>query len=308
MIDSLTPIFYASVAMFCFSLGEMVYLLYFITVREILDQGKRLTIKEVITPFSGLLILMTVCHLGVYGCEAALCVFDEPTIYNGIKTTQNFFLTAAEVAYIFYSYLRAEPILDQVFPKLDKPVSILVKLSPTVFGSQWLLYALAGIPFIDPQIPKTLILSSKYLSIFNGVVFLAFDVLCLVTFLFYIRSTTVDEAAATDEHFLIISRHGVASVIACIIALVFYVLNVVANVNKFFVFIFLTLLYLILFRMKVMLRRDKIRKSQRRASRIEYAAVVSVGGGAGTAGGARRASSPTQDSSSKHQSLSVRAK
>ncbi|KAI9334125.1 hypothetical protein BDR26DRAFT_867365 [Obelidium mucronatum] len=203
---------------------------------------------------------------------------------------QNFCSIAYEASYIYYSYLRAEPILGQVFSSIAWHVSIAVKASPFLLLIQFTFFPLSGIQFEDPQLSKNLVLIGNCIGMLNGLLIITFDILCVITFVRYLKSTQVEEGDV-DERFLIISRYGIAPPVLCIVGLGLYLYySVVAEseVLLFCIYLLFTAVFLILFRMKVALHREKVAKENKRRSRIESVQSTATNGGRGGEGSSIR--------------------
>ncbi|KAI9325651.1 hypothetical protein BDR26DRAFT_867380 [Obelidium mucronatum] len=267
---------YGSAFMALVSFFKVLWLIYFILYHETIKQGKAITFKGIFTPFSSLLLLMITSNVGLYLTEAVVFYLEEDSTSELVcRTFQNLFTGITEGTYVYYSSLRAQPIFDQVFPKAGKTAAAGARISPLLFFIQWLLYPISqALKVEDGHKSPLLVKSVYYMSILNGALIILFDVFCLVTFTLYLRSTQIHDGV-TDERFLIISRHGITAVAFGLSALAFYVLFSLATTDDYLVVVYLhfSALYFILFRMKMMLHRDKLNKEKERRSKIEYAAL-----------------------------------
>ncbi|KAI9334123.1 hypothetical protein BDR26DRAFT_867360 [Obelidium mucronatum] len=265
---------YASFTMASISAIEMIWLIHFIVQCEIMEQGKNVSLKNFFTPFSTILLIMIFFQVGLYVSEGSgIFLGDQRTsnLYHVVYSLEHLCATATEICYVFYSYLRAEPIFDQVFPSTSKLFSVIVKASPLLFAVQWIPYPLSKLQYSNPQIPKTLITIGDIISAINGSLLVAFDIVCLTVFIKYIRSTEITDGE-TDARFLIISRHGIASVVICLTSLCMYIVYSVSGgfeLWAFIVYVLFSILFMVLVRMKVMLHRDKLEKEKNRRSRIQ---------------------------------------
>ncbi|KAI9334124.1 hypothetical protein BDR26DRAFT_867363 [Obelidium mucronatum] len=292
-------IVYASFAMALVSLLELLWLVHFIVYHEIVQRGKKVTLKEVFTPFSSLLILIALSHIGLYISEGGSTLLrpQQTPMFFVFYTLEDMFGVGFEACYIYYSYLRAEPIFDQVFPSIAKFVSFAVRVSPILFSMQWLPFPISKLQFKDPQVSKTISMAGDVITMINGTLLVAFDTLCLVTFIRYIQSTQINDGI-TDSRFLIICRYGITSVSVCLSGLGFFVAYLISEEElcAFIVYMHFSGLFVILFRMKVALHRDKVAKDNERLSKIESVA-------AGYRGRQRTNISPVSINESEDQSV-----
>ncbi|KAI9324385.1 hypothetical protein BDR26DRAFT_275068 [Obelidium mucronatum] len=226
-IEILSPmlsIVHASFTMASLSIIKLIWLIQFIVKHEVIGEGKKLTLQNVFTPFSTILFLMITCLFCLYAVKGIglLLADTEESIPRGILfSIEHFCSTAVLPCYVYYSYLRAGPIFDEVYPYTSKLVSRMVKLAPLLYFAQWIPFPLSRIQYKDPQVSLTLNFIADTISAVNGVLLILFDIVCLTVFIQYLRSTQINEGN-TDSRFLIISRYGIMSTIGALSSLGYF--------------------------------------------------------------------------------------
>ncbi|ORY44292.1 hypothetical protein BCR33DRAFT_218704 [Rhizoclosmatium globosum] len=213
--------------------------------------------------------------MGIFACETALLYYST---INGRETLNVAIISSAKsifdalslYSYLKYSWLRAESIVDQVFPKLYLYVVVLVKVSPFLFLLEVGSLA-ATIPFFQKKaIFNNLKLVCQGTSALIALIIISVDIVCLTTFQKFLHKTK-QENEAVDERFRIICRHGIAANCLCLLSFVFYVFFLFLELERWLliVYVHFFLISLILFRMKWALHEEKKRKGIERSSRIK---------------------------------------
>ncbi|ORY43485.1 hypothetical protein BCR33DRAFT_717691 [Rhizoclosmatium globosum] len=245
---------YIASIMTAVSVFLLLGLIYFIIVCEIYTREKELSLKTIFTPFSSLLILMITCQTGVYACE--IFAFSEKAYrwtreYAELFAVQTWFIVLQEASYLFYSYLRAAPLFEDVFPRIAPALALGMKLMPILFVCQGVIGVARVVFFDDPEPFEIIAQCDQFIPVLIAVCMLTFDITSLVTFTTFLKRTSVAEKME-DKQFLIISHHGIAAVVVCFLIIVCYAITALFGSADALLlgFLFSTIMYLLLFRMK----------------------------------------------------------
>ncbi|KAI9342329.1 hypothetical protein BDR26DRAFT_859611 [Obelidium mucronatum] len=206
----------------------LIALIYFIFKVQLIQLNKKVTIKNVFTPFNKYLTMMACSQLLLTWAEVGLLM---PRISDQVLNTS-------------VAYLRAEHILDDIIPNTNPYISFFLKHVKYLFIVNVLTR------FIVPDVAFHLNKASIYISIFNGVLVLGVDLVCLYAFVTFLRQTKESDDDETDKQFRIISIYGIT----------------------FFYYSFWdclcimcsTATFLVLFKMKVELHREKMERMNAR--------------------------------------------
>ncbi|ORY44293.1 hypothetical protein BCR33DRAFT_218703 [Rhizoclosmatium globosum] len=135
---ALWPEIYYTCTITALSVFSLMGVIYFAVIVETLKMGAPLQWKTVLTPFTGFLVGLILAITGVFACETAI-LYTLTT--NGRESFQDALILSVKsifdalslFSYLKYSWLRAESIVDQVFPKLHIYVIVLMKVFPIFF-------------------------------------------------------------------------------------------------------------------------------------------------------------------------------
>ncbi|KAI9342328.1 hypothetical protein BDR26DRAFT_1006793 [Obelidium mucronatum] len=241
-------------------------LLYFIFRIQLVQLNKSVTIENVFTPFNSNLLMMGVSQNLMSWSEVGYLL---PLIQNPMWNASialSFRVMGAvlfEYTYVQYSYLRAEHILDDILPKINPYISFYTKHCKYLFLANVITrFVSCGIAFTDTEVSLSLSRASVNMYIVNGVSVLVVDLACLYAFVRYLQRTKGSAYEEPDKQFHIIATHGVASACIFLAVLAFVLVYSLLEEEIWDCLLILTstATFLVLFKMKVALHREKVER------------------------------------------------
>ncbi|KAJ3290204.1 hypothetical protein HDU79_003454 [Rhizoclosmatium sp. JEL0117] len=192
-----------------------------------------------------------------------------------VQTVRSWGTSLFKITYLSYSYVRTYPIVEQEFPSAVSPVWLMVVTTNIVIA----VPAICRIVLIWKNNDKILLAIKNYTSVATDICLSIMDAIFLFAFVKFLN-TTQNEVGVIDKHFIIISRYGIASVIAFTLLTVLDFVYINTNDEVFIVLgaVLFTIIFLILGVMKIALRRQKDKEVLEKRSRVENARRMSMGG------------------------------
>ncbi|ORY48709.1 hypothetical protein BCR33DRAFT_804122 [Rhizoclosmatium globosum] len=261
------------------SLGLLLAVIFEIVVHHIPKKRKLSVMNYVATPFNTCLIVMSMSQIFFYSAESVVLgtLLDTSLkrTLSIVQTVRSWGTSLFKITYLSYSYVRTYPIVEQEFPSAVSPVWLMVVTTNIVIA----VPAICRIVLIWKNNDKILLAIKNYTSVATDICLSIMDAIFLFAFVKFLN-TTQTEVGVIDKHFIIISRYGIASVIAFSLLTVLDFVYINTNNEVFIVLgaILFTIIFLILGAMKIALRIQKDREVLEKRSRVENARRMSMGG------------------------------
>ncbi|ORY48705.1 hypothetical protein BCR33DRAFT_848060 [Rhizoclosmatium globosum] len=260
------------------SLGFLAAVVREIVKHQVPKKRKQALWKYVATPFNISLIVMAFSQIILYASEAIILswFFDtsQPQLRTISRAVRSCCISMFNLTYLYYSYVRTYPIIEQEFPTVVWPV--------------WFLTMLASLVTIIPMTCRTVLIWSSYPKLFD-IIYNAsismfgslniIDLVFLLTFIKHLHKTKTD-GRTVDKHFTIISQYGIASIMVYSVLTGLDIIYVITYNEAYLLAVesMITFIFLILVAMKIALRKEKEKELSRRKSRVETARRQSMGG------------------------------
>ncbi|KAJ3067987.1 hypothetical protein HDU98_008821 [Podochytrium sp. JEL0797] len=252
---------------------ELLACVYYIFWVETRAKGLSWNLKSIGTAFNISLLGMIVSLLLAFTCTV-------PDYFDYALSPADFFstvfLAVFETSYLYYSWARGKDVVENVFPRLVKFLTLLINASPFICLIQSKMYSsmavLVWCGTNDFMIANEYFWYSQVVSIAEccsaaaGILAVTFDLLLLVSFITFLKSTLA--GLTIDKRFVIISAYGACAVVSLLVGVATYIRsNQTGSVMMLQVtYFFLWLTSFILFAMKVALNFEKDRKASVHAS------------------------------------------
>ncbi|KAI9328389.1 hypothetical protein BDR26DRAFT_56134 [Obelidium mucronatum] len=170
-----------------------------------------------------MILLMATASL--FGAYVSSAIIDSMEIGTNLLPAE-LFESITEILYILFSYKRSEYILVKLYKNNFKSIKAFIFISLIVV----MLVPIPGaVALIYPQAigTRALSLASKSTVIASGAVILLFDTFFCVSFIRYLRITSLEEEG--DPRFRIIGKYGVMACIFGYAAFAVYLSSIYAT-------------------------------------------------------------------------------
>ncbi|ORY48577.1 hypothetical protein BCR33DRAFT_38949 [Rhizoclosmatium globosum] len=210
-----------------------------------------------------------------------------PGLWSAVTT---FFLSTAELAYLYYSWYRSESIIKTIFPAIGPILKVCLHLSPVLLYSPTVPIFLRYQKIMNEA---TTVLTITVLTAINGLIVISFDSIMIFSFIQFLKKTRLrrqtivqrspnsqisNKADMHDAQFKIISIYGIMATSLCLLILSCFGAASVFKVDSLPHLIMTTVLcslfqivFLILFGMKIALHYHNIKRIKEGELHLERA-------------------------------------